>query len=74
MGLDNFIELAKKTKQASKKMAVLETEIKNKALLNIAEELENNKINIFKVNKKDLENAKILLETGEIKQSVINQF
>ena len=44
MGLGNFIDLAKKAKQASKKMAVLETEIKNKALLNIAEELEITKL------------------------------
>ena len=38
MDLDNFIELAKNAKLASKKLATLSTDIKNKALLAIAEE------------------------------------
>ena len=73
MGLDNFIYLAQCAKQASKKLAFLSTTIKNKALLNIAEELENNKTDIFEANKRDLENAKSLLESGEINQSTYNR-
>ena len=46
----NFIELAKNAKLASKKLATISTEIKNKALLSIAEALENNKDKIFKAN------------------------
>lgn len=73
MGLDNFIDLAQCAKQASKKLAFLPTTIKNKALLNIADELENNKTDIFAANKRDLENAKSLLESGEINQSTYNR-
>ena len=47
MDLDNFYELAKNAKKASKKLATLSTDIKNKALLSIAEELENHKSQIF---------------------------
>ena len=58
MDLDNFTELAKNAKLASKKIATLSTEIKNNALLNIAQELESNKNRIFEANNKDLELAK----------------
>ena len=54
----NFIDLAKNAKLASKKLATLSSEIKNKALLAIAEALDNNKEKIFDENKKDLEIAK----------------
>ena len=64
----NFIELAKNSKNASKKLAVLSTEIKNKALLLIAEALENNKSKIFEANKIDLQ-----LAEGNIPQSTFNR-
>ena len=64
----NFIELAKNSKNASKKLAVLSTEIKNKALLSIAEALENNKSKIFEANKIDLQ-----LAEGNIPQSTFNR-
>lgn len=54
----NFIELAKNAKIASKKLATLSTDIKNKALLSIAEALDSNKSKIFEANKKDLDLAK----------------
>lgn len=54
----NFIDLAKNAKTASKKLATVPTDIKNKALLAIAEALENNKESVFEANKKDLELAK----------------
>ena len=40
----NFIDLAKNAKLASKKLATLSSEIKNKALLAIAEALDNDNI------------------------------
>ena len=53
----NFIELAKNAKVASKRLATISTDIKNRALLAIAEALENNKNTIFDANKLDLELA-----------------
>ena len=64
----NFIELAKNAKTASKKLATLSTEIKNKALLAIAEALDFNRGKIFEANKLDLE-----LAEGNISQSVYNR-
>ena len=60
-------------KKASKKMAFISTEIKNEALLKIADSIENNKDKIFDANNQDLENAKQLVETGEITQSTFNR-
>ncbi len=68
MAESNFTELAKKAKFASKKLASLSTEIKNKVLLNIAEALENNRERIFEANKKDLQEAKTL-----VSQAVLNR-
>lgn len=70
---NNFIELAKRAKNASKKIAVLPTGLKNIALLNIAKNLKNNLEKIFEANKKDLDAAKILVDSGELKQSVFNR-
>lgn len=52
-------ELAKKSNQASLRIANLSTEIKNKALDNVAETLLNNKSEIIKQNAVDVSNAKI---------------
>ena len=51
----NFIEIAKQAKQASLKIAELNTEIKNSALNKIADFFETCKNEIFEANKKDLE-------------------
>ena len=64
----NFTELAKNAKIASKKLAILSTEVKNKALLAIAEALDANKLLIFEANKKDLE-----LAEGNIPPAVFNR-
>lgn len=64
----NFLELARNAKSASKKLATISTDIKNQALLAIAEAIENNKSIIFEANKKDLE-----LAEGKISQSVYNR-
>ena len=70
---NNFLEIATKAKNASKKVATLSTEIKNKALLNIANNLKANQDKIFEANKMDLELAKPFVENGELSQSVFNR-
>lgn len=69
----NFDLIAKNAKNASKKLAVLSSSIKDKALLKIAETLDSKKDYVFNANKLDLENAKKLVENGEISQSVFNR-
>ena len=69
----NFNNIAKLAKVASKKLALLSTQIKNNALLTIAQEIESNKEKIFIANKKDLEEAKVLLENGDISQALYNR-
>lgn len=54
----NFEDIAKQAKNASLEMAELTTEVKNKALLKVADALEENKSQIFEANKTDLEQAK----------------
>ncbi len=60
-------------KSASKKLAFVSTEIKNKALLSIAEALENNRELIFNANKQDLSEAEILVQNGELSQATFNR-
>ena len=68
-----FIDIAKKAKQASLKAAQLETGIKNSALNKIADALQNSKSVIFEANKKDLEEGKKLIHTGEITKSAFSR-
>lgn len=69
----DFIEIAKNAKIASLKVAELDTNIKNQALENIAQMLEEHKSEIFEANAQDLKEAKTLVETGEISQSAYNR-
>jgi glutamate-5-semialdehyde dehydrogenase len=69
----NLEQIAKNAKMASYKLASLSTEIKNQALLAIAENIKNNKEIILKQNNQDLINAKILLEKGSISQAVYDR-
>ncbi len=69
----NFIKIAQNAKIASQKAASLSTDIKNSALEKIANALEENKTQIFEANKKDIESAENLLQTGEITQSTFNR-
>jgi len=55
--MTDILEIAKRAKDASKKALGLTAEIKNTALLNIAEALEQNKEEIIKANALDLQNA-----------------
>ncbi len=70
---NNFQEIAIKAKNASKKVATLSTEIKNNALLNIANNLKANQDKIFEANRMDLELAKPLVESEKLSQSVFNR-
>lgn len=64
----NFEDIAKQAKNASLEMAELTTEVKNQALLKIADALEENKSKIFEANKTDLEQAK-----DSVSSSVFNR-
>ena len=70
---NSFIELAQKAKIASKKIAVITTEIKNNALINISEDIKENQNKIFEANKKDLIEAENLVKEGKITQSTLNR-
>lgn len=69
----DFIQIAKNAKDASLKIADLPTEIKNKALVKIADKIESAKDEIFDANKIDLENAQNLVDEGKLSKSTFNR-
>ncbi len=69
----NFIDIAKNAKQASLKIAELDTNLKNQALIKIADTFETHKSEIFEANKKDLDEAENLVQTGEITKATFNR-
>lgn len=69
----DFVEIAKNAKTASLEIADLSEEIKNKALLNIAQKIEQYKDEIFEANKQDLSEAENLVKAGEITKSTFNR-
>ncbi len=71
--MENFTEIAKKAKEASLKLASLNTDTKNKALNKIADSLDKFSKEIFDSNNLDMTEAKKLLESGKINQSVYNR-
>ncbi len=71
--MESFLQIAKNAKEASLKIASVDTEIKNSALNKIAEKIEQHKAEIFEANKIDLENAEKLVQTGDLKKSVYNR-
>ncbi len=71
--MSNVIEIAKKAKEASIFALQMSTKIKNDALYKIADEININKNEIISANNLDLENAKLLLEKGDITQSAYNR-
>jgi len=73
MAENNFEDLAKRAKAASIELAFLKSEVKNRALLAVAEKLDKESDKIFEANKLDLKNAEVLLKSGEISQSVYNR-
>ncbi len=73
MAENNFTEIAIKAKCASKKIASISGELKNLALINIADNIENNSQKIFDANRIDLEQAQILVQKGELTKSTFNR-
>ena len=73
MAENNFTEIAKNAKIAAKKLAVLPSEIKNKALMAIAEAMDFNINKIMQANANDLYEASLMLDRGEITQSAFNR-
>lgn len=71
--MQDFIQIAKDAKDASLKVASLSTEIKNKALVSIADFIEASKAEIFQANKEDLSEAEKLVESGELSKSTYNR-
>ncbi len=69
----DFTDTAKNAKEASLKIAGLNTEIKNEALSAIADAIETHKTEIFTANKLDLENAQLLVEEGKLAKSTFNR-
>lgn len=69
----DFIQIAKNAKEASLKIADLSTEIKNKALIKIADKIESAKDEIFEANKIDLELAQKLVDDGKLSKSTYNR-
>lgn len=65
--------MAQNAKLASYTLASLDSEVKNRALLKIAEKIEENKEKIFEENKKDLAAAAKMLESEEISASTFNR-
>ena len=65
--------MAQNAKLASYTLASLDSEVKNRALLKIAEKIEENKEKIFEENKKDLAAAAKMLEAEEISASTFNR-
>ena len=69
----NLEKLAQEAKLASYTLASLSTLEKNQALKAVTDKLEQNQELILKENEKDLQEAKSLLEEGEINQSTFNR-
>lgn len=69
----DFISIAKSAKEAALQAADLTCKTKDAALLRIAESLEEHKNEIFEANQKDLQDAKSLVENGEITQATFNR-
>lgn len=66
-------KIAKAAKEASLGLLGAEEEIKNKALKNVHDEIKAKKEEIFEANKKDLKEAKELLDKGEINSSTYSR-
>ena len=70
---NNFIDIAKNAKQASLKIAELDTDIKNSALNKIAQAFEINKQEIFDANNQDLIQAEEFVNNGELSKATFNR-
>ena len=71
--MTDFVEIAKRAKQASLKIADLPASVKNEALNKIANAFDIYKEDIFEANRADLIQAQSLLDSGEISKSTFNR-
>ena len=71
--MSNLIKIAKEAKEAALRLAVLSSDIKNNALLAVADALEIRKKDIFKANMADLTASEKLVATGKITKSTFNR-
>lgn len=71
--MENFIQIAENAKNASLQIADITTELKDKALLKIADAIEKNQDLIFDANKEDLSQAQKLVDSGELSKSTFNR-
>jgi len=71
--MTDVLEIAKKAKEASSIALQLSSDIKNKALIKIADALVSSKNIIFEANNNDLKNAEKMLKDGVISQSAFNR-
>ncbi len=69
----DFENIAKTAKTAALGIADISADLKNSALLKIADNLEKDKAKIFEANKKDLTDAESLVISGEISKSTFNR-
>lgn len=69
----DFENIVKTAKAASLKIADVSSDLKNKALVKIADAIEKNKLQIFEANKKDLQEAEKLVNSGDISLSTFNR-
>ena len=69
----NLETIAKNAKKASCIMASLSTELKNQALLAVAENIEKNKSLIIEENSKDLEAAEKMIKEGKLTKSLYDR-
>lgn len=70
---NRLLEIAIKAKEASKKIAIIPCELKNKALANIAANIKKNQSRILDANKKDLIEGEKLVKRGVITTSTFNR-
>ena len=71
--MSDVIQIAKEAKQASIDALQLSTCLKNNALFSVAKALKENSDKIIEANKKDLDNASIMLKNGELAQAAFNR-
>lgn len=70
---NELLNLIQKAKDASYKLASLNTKVKNDALLSIANKIKENEKLIYEANKKDLEYGNTLLKENKISLSTYNR-
>lgn len=69
----DFIQIAKNAKEAALKMANLPSEVKNSALEAVANALDSGRERLMQANKKDLEEAQKMVDSGDLSQAVFNR-